>query len=290
MAKEESSVEIKDFIVDTAVNAKMGWEDTILMPVGDIQLGAQGCDEDRFKRHMEWGMKHNAYFLGMGDYVDVASPSNRHIIRTAKLYDSVQDVLTEGAARAAERFLALTAGSEGRWLGLLQGHHYYEFPDGTTSDTVIAAHLKAPFLGDCAFVRLHFRRGAGVTTATIWCHHGEGYGRGAGAPLTKLQTIMPFFDADIYLMGHMHKVVGAPLDQLYMTRSDPPHLRYRTKIVAGTGSFLRGHMEGSSNGRRATGSYVEKGMLPPVSLGGVVITIKPVHTNAEDHLDMRISL
>ena len=140
-------------------------------------------------------------------------------------------------------------------------------------------------------MRLHFARdNHAVTTCTIWCHHGEGYGRGAGAPLTKLQTLMPFFDADIYLMGHMHKVVGAPLDQIYMTRKQPPQLKYKTKIIAGTGSFLRGHMQGSNKAGRATGSYVEKGMLPPVSLGGVVITVKPVHTSSEDRLDMRISL
>lgn len=283
-------MEIQEITVDTAVNASLDWEDTIIMPVGDVQLGAEGCDEERFKRHVDWGMRHGAYFLGMGDYVDVASPSNRDVLRSARLYDSVHDKLAQAAEQDVVKFTSIVAGSEHRWLGLLQGHHYYEFPDGTTTDTRLAQALGAPFLGDCAFVRLRFGRSThSALTCTIWCHHGIGYGVGAGAPLTKLMGLVPYFEADIYLMGHMHKVVGAPLDQLYMTRKSPPKLKHRTRIIAGTGSFLRGHLQGSRKAGRASGSYVEKGMLPPVSLGGVVITVKPVSSGG-DRLDMNISL
>lgn len=277
-------------IVDALISANLGWQETLIMPVGDVQLGAEGCDEDRFQRHVQWGVEHDAYFLGMGDYVDVASPSNRTALRTAKLYDSVHNKLEEAAERDVQRFKELVLGSEGRWLGMLQGHHYYEFQDGTTSDTRLAGALGAPFLGDCAFVRLLFKRATTSLSCTLWCHHGVGFGMGASAPLNKLQAIMPFFDADIYLMGHMHKVVGAPLDQLYMTRGAKAQLRHKTKLVAGTGSFLRGYTEGSAKAGHAAGGYVEKAMLPPVALGGVVITVTPVHKDTEDRLDLRISL
>ena len=49
----------------------------ILMPIGDIQYTGtryDTADIDRLKRHIEWGITHDAWFLGMGDYIDFASP------------------------------------------------------------------------------------------------------------------------------------------------------------------------------------------------------------------------
>ena len=283
-------MEISEFVVDTTVAASLPWEETLLMPVGDVQLGAEACDEDRFKRHMEWGMNHNARFLGMGDYVDVASPSNRAKLRSIELYDSVEDALEEAGQKAVERFLKLVKGTEGRWLGMLEGHHYMELRDGTTSDTRIAGALGAPFLGSCAFVRLAFKGNIRkVVSATIWCHHGQGGGQKVSSPLNRLENLMAYFDADIYLMGHQHKKVSAPIDQIYMTRNHPAHLSHRTKIIACTGSFLRGYMEGSKQGAgRAGGTYVEKKMLTPVALGGLVIRLRPVHSGRNDRLDVSV--
>ena len=271
-------------------SADLDWKPIHIMPIGDVQLGAAGCDTDRLKRHIEWGMKQpDTYFIGMGDYVDVASPSNRRLLRAAHLYDSVYEALEEAATRAEEQYLGLVKGTEGRWLGLLEGHHYYEHADGTTSDTRIALGLGAPFLGDAAFLRLRFVRGEHSTIpATIWLHHGQGSGRGAGAPLAALERIVSHFDADIYLMGHMHKLVGAPIDQLYMSRTG--RLKHRTKMIACTGSFLRGYAQDSTAAGRAQGGYVEKAMLPPVALGGIVLTLTPIHEAEDDRLDIRISL
>lgn len=113
----------------------------------------------------------------------------------------------------------------------------------------------------------------------------------SGAPLNRLENVMPYFDADIYLMGHQHKKVGTPIDQLYMTVKFPHKLRYRTKLIACTGGYLRGYMQGVTQGRNfPRGGYVEQRMLSPVSLGCVLIFIRPVHANSEYRLDMNIGL
>ena len=290
-------MELVESVVETKASASLPWEETLIMPLGDIQLGAEGCDESKLRGYIEWGMKHGAYFLGMGDYVDVASPSNRQVLRSANLYDSVQDALEEAADSAVQRFLKLVKGTEGRWLGLLEGHHYFEFQDGTTSDTRIAQALKAPFLGSCAFLRLKFAgrsKSQGRTGCTIWCHHGQGGGSKVSAPLNKLENLMHAFDADVYLIGHQHKLVAAPIDQLYMTQKKPYTIKHRTKIIACTGSFLRGYTAGSKRGLRAQGGYVEKKMLTPVALGGVMLHIRPVRTQVggreETRLDLNIEL
>lgn len=286
-------MEIAEIAVETVASATLPWDETILMAMGDFQYGAQGCDIDRIQRDVEWGMKHGAYFLGMGEYLDIASPSNRMKIKTAGFYDSTIDALEEIAQKKGEEFLALVKGSEDRWIGLLEGHHLYEFQDGTTSDTRIAQALRAPFLGTCAFIRLRFARNKhSRVTATIWAHHGAGGGQKAAAPLNKLENLMPYFDADIYLIGHQHKKVGAPIDQLYMTKKRPYDIRHRTKIIAGTGGYLKGYWKGSKvgGGFYPRGGYVERGMRNPVALGCVVLYIRPVHKGNIDSLDINISL
>ena len=279
--------------VTGVASVPLKWEETLLMPIGDVQLGPN-CDTERFRKHIQWGIDHNAYFLGMCDYVDCASPSNRKQLRSASLYDSVVSNLELGAEKDVSDFLELVKGTEGRWLGLLEGHHFYEFLDGTTTDTRLAQALKTPFLGTCAFVRLRYTRPSSneSLTATIWCHHGAGGGTKAGSPLTKIENLLPYFDADIYLIGHQHKKVSAPIDQLYMTHKKPYMLNHKTKILACTGSFLRGYNQGSRT-NRAQGTYVEKAMMNPVALGGILVKIRPTRDNqrhAPSRLDLGIEL
>lgn len=285
-------MEIREIVVQTVESLTLPWQETIVIPIGDVQLGAQGCATDRLKRDIEWGLNHNAYFLGMGEYLDILSPSNRAKLRSAVLYDTTEDIIEEITQQKVDEFLQLVDGSKGKWLGMLEGHHYYEFRDGSTTDTRIAQALKTVFLGTCAFVRLRFKgRSTSRITCTIWCHHGAGSGVKTSAPLNRLENLMPYFDADVYLIGHQHKKVGAPVDQVYMTKKRPHSLSYRTRILAGTGGYLSGYTQGATQGGIfPRGGYVERGMRPPVALGCVLLFIRPVHTAREDRLDLNIGL
>jgi len=252
----------------------------LLMPVGDIQYAGKDSSTavTMLTKHIAWGVAHNAYFLGMGDYVDFASPSNRLRLAQAALYDTATKTIGD-AARALTLDLYKTAlqGSEGRWLGLLEGHHYYPFADGTTTDQLLCQRLKTRFLGTSAYVRLMFQRGTRWGSVLIWCHHGTGYGARASAPLNKLDQLLSNWEADIYLMGHQSKKVSAPIDRIepvWRGRGEP-RLIHRTKILACTGSFSRAYMVGNRQGSVPRGDYVEQKMLPPTALGGVVIRITP---------------
>ena len=280
-------------IVEKIISVPLEFETITLCPIGDVQLNPVDPPNHRLRSHIEWALTQpNPYFIGMGDYIDVASPSNRSRIQAANLYDSVQDVLEHGAQQGVEQFKELVRGTEGRWLGMLHGHHFYEFRDGSTSDTRLCNLLGTTFLGSCAFVRLVFKRQSskGTLACTVWAHHGAGSGMKASAPLNRLENIVHYFDADIYLMGHMSKKVGAPLDQLYMTHKSPHKLEHRTKIIAGTGGFSQGYKQGSKYGLHARGSYVEQGMMTPAALGGVAIRITPIHSHDTDRLDLHLSL
>ena len=280
--------------VKTAKSLFLPLQETIIMPIGDVQYAGGGvndaCDLNRLQRHLEWGMKRGAYFLGMGDYIDVASPSNRDAVRHAKMYDSLQDALEEINEQYLEKFKSVLKGTEGRWLGLLEGHHFWEFADGATTDTRLCQALKAPFLGDCAFVRLVFKsNGKQRTGCTIWCHHGVGSGKLAGAPLNSLEHIIKAFEADIYLMGHMHKKVAAPMNRVYVNwDEDPPRMRHRNVIIGCTGGFLCGYLQGSKRAGRAQGTYVEQKMLNPTALGGLVVYVRPRNTHGRYGVDLSV--
>ena len=99
-------MEIAEIVVDTTQAVRLPWQETIVIPWGDFQYGAQGCATDRIKRTAEWGMKNNAYFLGMGEYLDIASPSNRRKMQEAGLYDSVKEALEDIVRQREEEFLS----------------------------------------------------------------------------------------------------------------------------------------------------------------------------------------
>ncbi len=256
-------------------------EPVLLMPVGDIQYA--GNDKyiamKMLKKHIQWGVDHNVLFLGMGDYIDMLSPSNRARARAAALYDTALDVLDQKALDLlGELYDKALAPSKGRWLGLLEGHHYWQDQDGLTSDQHLAAMLGTKFLGTNANVRLRFNNGTRRGDINIWAHHGVGTGSTAASVLNRLSRISQGFEADIYLMGHLHRKVGEPLDYIvpeYPARGGEPFLVHRTRIMACTGSFLKGYMVGHKAGRVPRGTYVEQGMMNPVALGGVLVKITP---------------
>lgn len=260
------------------------WEEVNLVPIGDVQYGAEGVDMKSLRRDVEWGLENNAYFIGMGDYVDVASPSNRAKWRGSGFYDSVQQALEEKAEEHRLEFLETVKGTEGRWLGLLEGHHYWEYMDGTTTDTRLAQDLQAPFLGTCAIVRVRMQKPNSNSRLTmdIWAHHGTGSGATQAAPLNKLDKVTGSFDADLFLINHYQRRGAVPKDFLYANRKGI--LRHKTKYLVATGGYMRGYTQGSSQGNVKRGSYVEAGMMPPASLGGVIIKMRP----ADDQIQVKV--
>lgn len=282
-------MELVDIEVTGKKSLTLPWTEINIMPVGDVQLGSQGVDVDRLRKQIAWANKQTAdggppvYFVGMGDYIDIMSPSNRLAWQSTRLYDSVREAMEDKAAEYEREFVRLVAGTEGRWLGLLQGHHFFAHEDGTTSDTRIAQALHAPFLGTCAFVSLTFKaQASGMVTdkklrCVLWAHHGAGGGITPQSPLNRLVNIMHYFEADIYLIGHQTKRPVVPVPRIYMSDRAPFRLIAKKKILAGTGGFTKGYNEYNKNlAGRPEGGYVEKAMMGPVSLGSILLKIRPV--------------
>src|SRR4030095_12353890 len=144
----------------------------VIAPIGDIQWsGHKGpTAKDSLKRHLDRAMEMQSYFIGMGDYIDFVSPSNRKKLKAAGLYDVAEAVLEEKAmelmTQVYEEFLKPTTG---RWLGLVEGHHFYEGP-GWTTDEKLAELLKTTFLGTSAYVNIP------TADLVLYVHHRGGCG------------------------------------------------------------------------------------------------------------------
>jgi hypothetical protein len=123
-------------------------------------------------------------------------------------------------------------------------------------------------------------KGTGNTgTVNIWCHHGMGNGVSPAAPINKLNQILPDWEADIFLIGHMTKQATAATNRIYPSWTKGKRgfakLRHMDKFLVGTGGFGKGYIERSSQGKIPRGTYVEAGMMRPAALGCPMIRIYP---------------
>lgn len=216
----------------------------------------------------------------MGDFIDLESPSNRRALQNSGVYDSVVDALDAKAEELEEELQEILKPTVGRWLGVLEGHHYHPHQDGTTTDTRMAQYLKCPYLGTTAYINLSFKvPGAGHQinpSYTFWAHHGRGGGSLAGSPANVLEKKILGFDADAYLIGHTHTMSAVPRERVYpVWGTTKGTLHHKRVYLVNCGAYLKGFEENSKRNGRAGGSYAEKGFMNPLALGSPRIWMRP---------------
>jgi len=257
----------------------------VVAPIGDFQWsGANGSTaQDHLKRHIDRCLALDAWFLGMGDYIDFMSPSNRARQKAAGLYDTAEDVLEDAAGSLVnevfERFLTPTVG---RWIGLLEGHHFFEF-GGRTSDMLLAEKLKTKHLGSSCFAHL---KPCGVT---LWAHHGQGGGMLPSAPLNKLYHVAAGLEgADVYLMGHTTKASAVRLSRPQPTWGKTSDLVHRDIFLVNTGGFSKSSVVGHRRGNIPRGDYAEQGMMTPSPLRSPLVLIDAEAKRLEDRVQVEL--
>jgi hypothetical protein len=256
-----------------------GTQEIVIAPLGDIQWAGhkEHIAYSALQEYIAEALERKAWFIGMGDYVDFASPSNRQRLRNANLYDTAEQVIDDKARSLVDELYAeILAPTAGRWLGLLEGHHWTHLLTGDTTDQYLCSKLRAPFLGTCAYIGLVFKTTNGSRTVTIWVHHGEGGGQAAAAPVQKLEGMANYWEADVMIIGHMTKKANTQVQRCYsVMASRIPTVRYKTIHLVGAGGWLKGYAERTRQGHTPRGGYVEKRMMRPVALGSSFIRISP---------------
>lgn len=259
------------------VNTKS--QQVVIAPIGDIQFsGMHGpTASDHVKRHIEKALKLDAWFIGMGDYIDFLSPSNRQRLTSAALYDTADAVIEEKAHELVlEVYNNLLKSTRGRWLGLLEGHHFFEF-QGSTSDMHLAELLECSFLGTSAYVQVN------PSGVVLYVHHGQGGGMLPAAPLNKLyHQSAGMHGADVYMIGHTTKLSAARLSRPRPNwEQATPDLTHSDIFLVNTGGFSKSNIVGHKYGRIVRGEYAEQRMLTPSPLAAPFIHIdgKADHSN-----------
>lgn len=276
-------------LVSFSVPSRPDGKPLVIAPIGDIQYTGptgQTVALDLLKRHIDRCLELDAYYIGMGDYIDIMSPSNRQRYRSAAFYDNVEDFIDNQVADLVEDlYERVLKPTSGRWIFLLAGHHLHQFRAGDTSDMRLCQKLGATFVGTSVFLRLLFSiHGSSRTSVVLWATHGHGGGAKVAAPLNKLEGLAAHFDADIFCVGHMSRLATAPLNRI-VPRFDghgAPDLTHKKVLLVGTGGFAKGYVVGARQGQVPAGGYVEQKMMGPVVLGAPIIYVDAKRLRSSD--------
>lgn len=246
------------------IEYKLG--DTIkIKPIFDVHLGSTACDVQAFKAYLADSDK-NTYFLGGGDLFDsIVVPDKRY---------SKSDDSTEGNAiidQQVKKGIEILRPYKKKIIGLGLGNHERTVIQkcGTNPIQRICEELNVPQLGYSGLLRLSMRqKKGGGRTVIIRYHHGWGGGsRTQGADLTKYSKDIAYWEADVFLYGHVHRKQTDIVPRLGLSGD---RLISRPKILCICGTYLKTYT------RTSDPTYSEVCGYPPTMLGGVVVEIKPV--------------
>ena len=185
-----------------------------IIPFGDVHRDSNMHCSDYWGRFLDHAKRQdNALFLGMGDYTDGCSTSERIVLNSPALHETTTANFQKAALGVAETLADELEFMRGKLIGMLGGNHYFQFNSGDTTDHILSAHLGTKFLGVCSFIRLSVLlkdRPACRHCIDIFAHHGLGGGRLAGSTFNTVERMQSVAEADIYLMGHDHNLGCIP--------------------------------------------------------------------------------
>ena len=234
--------------------------------------------KDNWQKWLHRASKLNrALFIGLGDYHDLHSYSERSAIANAKLHDASQFSIYDQYKVSVENYAQDISFMKGRLIGLVEGNHYGLFSNGQTTTEYlcelmnkgVAKEKTCPYLGAMAFMRLTFVYGKQRYDVDIYAHHGKGAARLLGGSLNRVQQLAEQANAHIYLMAHDHKIVSGLGTRIDLTRMPNGKL----DVVAVEQIYLRsgGMMRGTIPNKPSYLASNAKGPLP-LRLGTILMT------------------
>jgi len=249
-----------------------------LYPLGDMHLGAIHCDEDLLRAKVSEikSLGKKAFWIGMGDYGDLITPSDFKRWDGRVLASWMKGKEYHIGATQVERVNSILEPIWGQCLGLVEGqhddairrHNHYDF----MYELLERANKKhyVPYAGVSCFVRLNFKRENSKEAHDYIIHarHGEGSARTSGArALAVLRLAMSMVNAHITFMGHLHGQESPDIPERIILRNGK--IKSFETIAVMTGAWLKGYMQG------VPPCYVERWGCPPSTLGCPRVVIEP---------------
>ena len=266
-------------------------------PFNDIHYNTDECDRERFHRYIQWGVKqmsegNQLLGIGLGDYNDTLSPSERASMVSAKGGYGMHETTLKEFDKLYERQTLGFSEVMQPWRGsiamLLEGHHYSCYSGyysnkpmkSKTTTEHLCALLKAVYGGQLGIIEANFGHGLRLR---IVATHGYGGARTPGARVIKRVRMNEVYEGDLYLMAHDNTKMAISDNVLSHTAGGKFVSRKRT--YCGVGSFQKAYPD-----NEPSGGYVEAIMLPPSDLGAVITEVKVENRGGKWRLDWHTSV
>ena len=277
-------------------NLKPG-KSLFVAPFNDIHYNTDECDRERFHRYIQWGVKqmaegHQLLGIGLGDYNDTLSPSERASMVSAKGGYGMHETTLKEFDKLYERQTLGFSEVMQPWRGsiamLLEGHHYSCYSGyyhnkpmkSKTTTEHLCALLKAVYGGQLGIIEANFGHGLRLR---IVATHGYGGARTPGARVIKRVRMNEVYEGDLYLMAHDNTKMAISDNVLSHTSGGKFISRKRT--YCGVGSFQKAYPD-----NQPSGGYVEAIMLPPSDLGAVITEVRVENRGGKWRLDWHTSV
>lgn len=257
-------------IKEVSIPYKKSNADFHLYCLGDIHAGTIHCVEKHIIRKVnEIKQSPNTYWIGMGDYAEWITPSDKRFDPAQK---SIADwVEPDNIAHCEVQWLTdLLSPIKDKCIGLLYGNHENSIRvwnhDNVQKNLCDA--LGVDNLGYSAFVKLRFYREKSNDSHVITgaFTHGSSGAITEGAKLMALMRWMKAMDADIYGYAHIHDYIPKSLSRI---TSNDGKIKSKVSIGATTGSWFRTYTKG------IIASYGEQKTYPPCEIGCAMFLINP---------------
>jgi hypothetical protein len=250
-----------------------------VLPLSDIHYDGRGknslCDSDKLKRDLAERVDDKTIILSIGDNFGGIIPSD--VKRYRKTHDAAEgeDILDESINGLAEILMPYRE----QIYGLGDGNHEQSIlahcgTDMTRRLIAILNHgrknpVEIQHLGYSWLLRFAFRRkGGGGRSVIIRGHHGWGGGsRTQGADVTKFSHDAQYWNANLFLYGHVHKMKINDIEEGSMVGERGWKTTRKRMCICGT------YQKTYSDSRSAT--YAEMKGYPPTTLRHPIIYLMP---------------
>lgn len=218
-------------------------EKIIIVFLGDVHWGSPHCNRKLLFDILRWvASTENAFILLMGDLIEMATKKSVG----AGVYEQVQSPQEQ-----IKDTIAYLQPIRHKLLGYFMGNHEFRAKKSLGIDVadIIADVLKIPYLG---FTKLTTVK-VGEQHYDIVGTHGNSGSKKPHTKLAKVFELADIYDADLYVMGHVHEILDATK---VIRRRVGEKLETIVKYFLLTGHFLNWKT-----------SYAEMAAMSPSNLG-----------------------
>ena len=252
---------------------------------GDVHRDSPNHADSKWQEDLElWRRmpKETTFFLGMGDYLDSTSTSERECLGdiSKKMHDTFRSDIKALQMAKIELMEKELSFMRGRLIGLINGNHYFSFESNINGDQMLAHKLDCKYLGVCSLMRIYFENCGRKHAIDLFVHHGMGAARLIGGSVNRVAQMFEGVEADVTIMGHDHKRGAVPATpRLFLECSSINGLKVRQRETwaARSGSYLASYRDGEAN-------YNVDSCRPPSSLGHIEMRVKFTNNRLGNHL------